>query len=65
MTRAQTAVCTAVSPMRGRPTLDIDNKTPEKLSEANLRLRHALTIKPSENGASVLAYRHPYIPGPF
>ena len=36
--------------MRGSPTLDIDNKTPEKLSEANLRLRHALTINLVKTG---------------
>ena len=39
MTRAQTAVCTAVSPMSGSPTYDIDKKT---RNGANLRFRHAL-----------------------
>ena len=36
--RAETAVCTAVSPMSGSPTFDIDKKK----FGANLRLRHAL-----------------------
>ena len=39
MTRAQTAVCTAVSPMSRSPTFDIDKKN---RNGANLRLRHAL-----------------------
>ena len=39
MTRAQTAVCTAVSPMSGSLTFDIDKKN---RNGANLRLRHAL-----------------------
>ena len=39
MTRAQTAVCTAVLPMSGTPTFDIDKKNRNR---ANLRLRYAL-----------------------
>ena len=39
MTRAQTAVCTAVSSMSGSPTFDIDKKN---RNGANLRLGHAL-----------------------
>ena len=40
MTRAETAVCTAVSPMSGSPTFDIDKI--KNRNGANLRLRHAL-----------------------
>ena len=40
MTRGQTAVCTAVSPMSGSPTFDIDKK--KNRNGANLRLRYVL-----------------------
>ena len=39
MTRAQTAVCTAVSPMSGSPTFDIDKKN-QKRGEFKTPSRH-------------------------